>query len=85
MFVIQRILEAEGKLTLLDQSKVLSPHPYFRLFATANTVGLGDTSGIYHGTNQINQGQMDRWNIVCLLYTSPSPRDGLLSRMPSSA
>ena len=67
MFVIQRILEAEGKLTLLDQSKVLSPHPYFRLFATANTVGLGDTSGVYHGTNQINQGQMDRWNIVAKL------------------
>ena len=67
MFVIQRILEAEGKLTLLDQSKVLSPHPFFRLFATANTVGLGDTSGIYHGTNQINQGQMDRWNIVAKL------------------
>tara|TARA_Y100000768_G_scaffold189866_1_gene142225 strand:- start:4861 stop:5817 length:957 start_codon:yes stop_codon:yes gene_type:complete len=67
MFVIQRVLEAEGKLTLLDQSKVLSPHPYFRIFATANTVGLGDTSGIYHGTNQINQGQMDRWNIVAKL------------------
>ncbi len=67
MFVIQRILEAEGKLTLLDQSKVLSPHPFFRIFATANTVGLGDTSGIYHGTNQINQGQMDRWNIVAKL------------------
>ena len=67
MFVIQRILEAEGKLTLLDQNKVLKPHPYFRLFATANTVGLGDTSGIYHGTNQINQGQMDRWNIVSKL------------------
>ena len=67
MFVIQRVLETEGKLTLLDQSKVLSPHPYFRIFATANTVGLGDTSGIYHGTNQINQGQMDRWNIVAKL------------------
>ena len=67
MFVIQRVLEAEGKLTLLDQSKVLSPHPYFRIFATANTVGLGDTSGIYHGTNQINQGQMDRWNIIAKL------------------
>ena len=67
MFVIQRVLESEGKLTLLDQSKVLSPHPYFRIFATANTVGLGDTSGIYHGTNQINQGQMDRWNIVAKL------------------
>ncbi len=67
MFVIQRVLEAEGKLTLLDQSKVLSPSPFFRIFATANTVGLGDTSGIYHGTNQINQGQMDRWNIVAKL------------------
>jgi cobaltochelatase CobS len=67
MFVIQRVLETDGKLTLLDQSKVLSPHPYFRIFATANTVGLGDTSGIYHGTNQINQGQMDRWNIIAKL------------------
>ena len=67
MFVIQRVLETEGKLTLLDQSKVLTPHPFFRIFATANTVGLGDTSGIYHGTNQINQGQMDRWNIVTIL------------------
>ncbi len=67
MFVIQRILESEGKLTLLDQNKVLKPHPYFRIFATANTVGLGDTTGIYHGTNQINQGQMDRWNIVSKL------------------
>ena len=67
MFVIQRILEATGKLTLLDQSRVINPHNYFRLFATANTVGLGDTSGLYHGTQQINQGQMDRWNIVSSL------------------
>ena len=67
MFVIQRILETEGKLTLLDQNKVLKPHPHFRIFATANTVGLGDTSGIYHGTNQINQGQMDRWSIISKL------------------
>ena len=67
MFVIQRILESEGKLTLLDQSRVIKPHKYFRLFATANTVGLGDTSGLYHGTQQINQGQMDRWNIVSTL------------------
>jgi cobaltochelatase CobS len=63
MFVIQRVLEASGRLTLLDQSKVIKPHPAFRLFATANTVGLGDTSGLYHGTQQINQGQMDRWSI----------------------
>ena len=67
MFVIQRVLEVEGKLTLLDQNKVISPHSGFRLFATANTVGLGDTSGLYHGTQQINQGQMDRWHIVSTL------------------
>ena len=64
MFVIQRVLETEGKLTLLDQNRVIRPDPNFRMFATANTVGLGDTSGLYHGTQQINQGQMDRWNIV---------------------
>lgn len=67
MFVIQRVLEAEGKLTLLDQNVVIRPHPAFRLFATANTVGLGDTTGLYHGTQQINQAQMDRWNIVAQL------------------
>jgi len=67
MFVIQRVLETEGKLTLLDQNRVIRPSPWFRLFATANTVGLGDTSGLYHGTQQINQGQMDRWNIVVTL------------------
>lgn len=67
MFVIQRVLEVEGKLTLLDQNKVVRPHPAFRMFATANTIGLGDTTGLYHGTQQINQGQMDRWNIVATL------------------
>ena len=67
MFVIQRVLEVDGKLTLLDQNKVINPHPYFRLFATANTVGLGDTTGLYHGTQQINQGQMDRWSLVATL------------------
>jgi cobaltochelatase CobS len=67
MFVIQRILEVEGKLTLLDQNKVITPHSQFRLFATTNTVGLGDTTGLYHGTQQINQGQMDRWSIVSTL------------------
>ncbi|MFT6579775.1 MAG: cobaltochelatase subunit CobS [Alphaproteobacteria bacterium] len=71
MFVIQRILEVEGKLTLLDQSKVIRPHPFFRLFSTANTIGLGDTTGLYHGTQQINQGQMDRWNIVTTLNYLP--------------
>jgi cobaltochelatase CobS len=71
MFVIQRILEVEGKLTLLDQNKVIRPHPAFRLFSTANTVGLGDTTGLYHGTQQINQGQMDRWNIVATLNYLP--------------
>jgi cobaltochelatase CobS len=67
MFVIQRVLEAAGRLTLLDQSRVIKPHKAFRLFSTANTVGLGDTSGLYHGTQQINQAQMDRWNIVTVL------------------
>ncbi len=72
MFVIQRVLETEGKLTLLDQNRVIRPNPYFRLFATANTVGLGDTSGLYHGTQAINQGQMDRWNIVVGLNYLPA-------------
>ncbi len=67
MFVIQRVLETDGKLTLLDQNEVITPHPSFRLFATANTVGLGDTTGLYHGTQQINQGQMDRWSLVATL------------------
>jgi cobaltochelatase CobS len=67
MFVIQRVLEAQGKLTLLDQNRVIRPNPYFRLFATTNTIGLGDTTGLYHGTQQINQGQMDRWSIVTTL------------------
>ena len=71
MFVIQRVLEVEGKMTLLDVNRVIRPHPAFRLFATANTVGLGDTTGLYHGTQQINQGQMDRWNIVTTLNYLP--------------
>ena len=73
MFVIQRILEVEGKLTLLDQNKVISPHASFRLFATTNTVGLGDVTGLYHGTQQINQGQMDRWHVLSTLnYLDPN-------------
>ena len=75
MFVIQRVLEVEGKLTLLDQNKVIRPHRFFRLFATANTVGLGDTTGLYHGTHQINQGQMDRWNIVATLNYLPHAQE----------
>ena len=71
MFVIQRVLEADSKLTLLDQNRVIRPHQAFRLFATSNTVGLGDTTGLYHGTQQINQGQMDRWNIVATLNYLP--------------
>jgi len=71
MFVIQRVLESSGRLTLLDQSRVISPHPSFRLFATANTIGLGDTTGLYHGTQQINQAQMDRWSIVTTLNYLP--------------
>ena len=74
MFVIQRVLEFSGRLTLLDQNKVIKPHPAFRLFSTANTVGLGDTSGLYHGTQQINQAQMDRWSIVTTLNYLPMTR-----------
>ncbi|SFP06276.1 cobaltochelatase subunit CobS [Tranquillimonas alkanivorans] len=85
MFVIQRVLEVEGKLTLLDQNEVITPHPYFRLFATANTVGLGDTTGLYHGTQQINQGQMDRWSLVATLnYLSHDAEAAIvLSKAPS--
>jgi cobaltochelatase CobS len=75
MFVIQRVLEVEGKLTLLDQSRVIRPHRAFRLFSTSNTVGLGDTTGLYHGTQQINQGQMDRWNIVATLNYLPHAQE----------
>src|SRR6201993_1655715 len=75
MFVIQRVLEVSGRLTLLNQNKVIKPHPSFRLFATANTVGLGDTSGLYHGTQQINQGQMDRWSIVATLNYLPHDKE----------
>jgi cobaltochelatase CobS len=71
MFVIQRVLEAEGRLTLLDQNRIIQPHPAFRLFATSNTIGLGDTTGLYHGTQQINQGQLDRWNIIATLNYLP--------------
>ena len=85
MFVIQRVLEVDGKMTLLDQSKVIHPHPAFRLFSTTNTIGLGDTTGLYHGTQQINQGQMDRWNIVAALnYLPPEAEEGIvLAKVPS--
>jgi cobaltochelatase CobS len=84
MFVIQRVLEVSGKLTLLDQNRVIRPHPAFRLFATANTVGLGDTSGLYHGTQQINQGQMDRWSIITTLNYLPHDKevDIVLAKTP---
>jgi cobaltochelatase CobS len=75
MFVIQRVLESEGKLTLLDQNRIIRPHAAFRLFATANTIGLGDATGLYHGTQQINQGQMDRWNIVATLNYLPHAQE----------
>ena len=78
MFVIQRVLEVQGKLTLLDQNRVIRPHPAFRLFATANTIGLGDTSGLYHGTQQINQGQMDRWSIVVTLNYLPHAQESAI-------
>ena len=85
MFVIQRVLERHGRLTLLDQSRVLRPHPAFRLFATSNTVGLGDTTGLYHGTQQINQGQMDRWNIVVTLNYLPHDEEVkiVLAKVPA--
>src|SRR5438876_5777668 len=85
MFVIQRVLEVQGRLTLLDQNRVIRPHSAFRLFATANTVGLGDTSGLYHGTQQINQGQMDRRNIVATLNYLPHDDEAniLLANAPS--
>jgi len=75
MFVIQRVLEAEGRLTLLDQNRIIQPHPAFRLFATSNTIGLGDTTGLYHGTQQINQGQLDRWNIIATLNYLPHDQE----------
>ena len=87
MFVIQRVLEAQGKLTLLDQNRVLHPHPSFRLFATANTIGLGDPTGLYHGTQPINQGQMDRWNLVATLnYLAPEEEVKIMTKkLPSYA
>ena len=75
MFVIQRVLESEGNFTLLDKNKVIGQHDYFRMFATTNTIGLGDTTGLYHGTQQINQGQMDRWNIVTTLNYLPFEKE----------
>ena len=86
MFVIQRVLEVEGRLTLLDQSRVIEPHPAFRLFATANTVGLGDATGLYHGTQPLNQGQMDRWNVVVTLNYLAHDRevDVVLARCPDA-
>jgi cobaltochelatase CobS len=87
MFVIQRVLEVSGKLTLLDQNKVIRPHPAFRLFSTTNTIGLGDTTGLYHGTQQINQGQMDRWSIVTTLNYLPHDNevDIVLAKVPAYA
>ena len=87
MFVIQRILEREGKFTMLDQNKVLTPHPDFRLFATANTVGLGDMTGLYHGTNLLNQAQVDRWNIVARLdYLQAEDEQAIvLARVPGAS
>jgi cobaltochelatase CobS len=87
MFVIQRILERDGKLTLLDQNRVLRPHPYFRLFATANTVGLGNVNGLYHGSQRLNHAQIDRWNIVASLNYLPRAEEVaiVLSRVPQMA
>src|SRR4051812_13653999 len=85
MFVIQRVLEQSGKLTLLDQNRVIRPNANFRLFSTTNTIGLGDTTGLYHGTQQINQGQMDRWSIVTTLnyLDHDAETDIVVSKVPS--
>jgi cobaltochelatase CobS len=87
MFVIQRVLEASGKLTLLDQNRVIAPHPFFRIFATTNTVGLGDSTGLYHGTHALNQGQMDRWSIVATLNYLPAEQEEqiILAKVPALA
>lgn len=84
MFVIQRILERQGKLTLMDQSRVLHPHPYFRLFATSNTLGLGNLNGLYHGAQRLNHAQIDRWNIVATLNYLPAEEEAaiVLARVP---
>nr|WP_299246004.1 AAA family ATPase [uncultured Halomonas sp.] len=85
MFVIQRILERDGNFTLLDQNRVIHPHPYFRLFATANTVGLGNLDGMYHGTQVLNHAQIDRWNIVAKLDYLPHDEEVkiTLARVPA--
>jgi cobaltochelatase CobS len=75
MFILQRLLEAQGKFTLADKNRVIKPNPYFRMFATANTIGLGDATGLYHGVQPINQGQMDRWNIVATLNYLPQEEE----------
>ncbi len=87
MFVIQRILERDGKFTLMDQNKVIRPHPYFRLFATANTVGLGNLNGLYHGVQRLNHAQIDRWNIVASLNYLPRDEEIaiVLARVPGKA
>jgi cobaltochelatase CobS len=84
MFVLQRLLESEGKFTLIDKNQVINPHPYFRIFSTANTIGLGDITGLYHGVQPINQGQMDRWNIVATLNYLPKEKemDIVFAKMP---
>jgi cobaltochelatase CobS len=87
MFVIQRLLERDGKFTLMDQNRVLTPHPFFRLFATANTVGLGNLNGLYHGAQRLNHAQIDRWNIVATLNYLPAAEEAaiVLARVPSLA
>jgi cobaltochelatase CobS len=87
MFVIQRILERDGKFTLLDQNRVIHPHPFFRLFATTNTVGLGNLNGLYHGTQLLNHAQMDRWNVVATLNYLPRDEEASIvqARVPELA
>jgi cobaltochelatase CobS len=87
MFVLQRVLERDGRFTLTDQNRVLVPHPFFRLFATANTVGLGNLNGLYHGAQKLNHAQIDRWNIVATLNYLPRADEAaiVLARVPAHA
>jgi len=87
MFVIQRVLERDGRFTLMDQNRVLTPHPFFRLFATANTVGLGNLNGLYHGAQRLSHAQIDRWNIVASLnYLAADEEVAIVqARVPSLA
>lgn len=85
MFVIQRVLEREGGFTLLDQKRVIHPHPWFRLFATMNTLGQGNSTGLYHGAQLLNHAQLDRWNLFAAMDYLPAQEESaiVLARVPT--